>query len=106
MLNDPTPHPLLCIEEPENQLYPSLLPQLLEEFRLYGRMGGQVFITSHSPDFIDAAEIQEVFWLTKEKGYTKIYKAANDPHIKAQYEAGNPLGYLWKSKMFQGIDPE
>lgn len=106
MLNDPTPHPLLCIEEPENQLYPSLLPQLLEEFRLYGRMGGQVFITSHSPDFIDAAEIQEVFWLTKEKGYTKIYKAVNDPHIKAQYEAGNPLGYLWKSKMFQGIDPE
>jgi predicted ATPase len=25
LLNDPTPHPLLCIEEPENQLHPDLL---------------------------------------------------------------------------------
>lgn len=105
MLHDPEPHPLLCVEEPENQLYPSLLPELLEEFRLYGRKGGQVFITSHSPDFINAAELEEVFWLRKEDGYTKIARAAEDVHIQAQYEAGNPLGYLWKSKMFQGIDP-
>lgn len=51
MLHDPHPHPLLCVGEPENQLYPSLLPELLEEFRSYAQKGGQVFITSHSPDF-------------------------------------------------------
>ncbi len=105
MLNDPDPHPLLCVEEPENQLYPTLLPELLEEFRLYGEKGGQVFITSHSPDLINAAELHEVFWLEKKTGYTQIYRAQDDVHIKAQFEAGNPLGYLWKSKMFQGADP-
>lgn len=106
MLHDPEPHPLLCVEEPENQLYPTLLPELLEEFRLYSQQDGQVFITSHSPDFINAAELDEVFWLKKEAGYTRIYRAMDDPHIKAQFQAGNPLGYLWKSKMFEGIDPE
>ena len=105
MLHDPQPHPLLCIEEPENQLYPALLGELYEEFKLYAEKGGQVFITSHSPDLINSADIDEVFWLRKQKGYSKIHKATEDPHLKAQFDAGNPIGYLWKSKMFQGIDP-
>ena len=33
LLNDPKPFPLLAVEEPENQLYPELLPELAEEFR-------------------------------------------------------------------------
>ena len=40
LLYDPQPHPLLCIEEPENQLYPKLLFELAEEFRSYARKGG------------------------------------------------------------------
>ncbi len=31
LLNDPKPHPLLCIEEPENFLHPELLLELAEE---------------------------------------------------------------------------
>lgn len=42
LLYDPNPHPLLCVEEPENQLYPSLLFELAEEFRAYSKKGGQV----------------------------------------------------------------
>lgn len=41
LLYDPEPHPLLCIEEPENQLYPTLLWELAEEFRAYAERGGQ-----------------------------------------------------------------
>lgn len=40
LLYDPKPHPLLAIEEPENQLYPELLYELVEEFRDYARRGG------------------------------------------------------------------
>ena len=40
LLHDPSPHPLLCIEEPENQLYPSLFSGLVEEFRDYADKGG------------------------------------------------------------------
>lgn len=44
LLHDPAPHPLLCIEEPENQLYPTLLDELAEEFRDYSMRGGQVLV--------------------------------------------------------------
>lgn len=33
-------------------------------------------------------------------------RASEDPYITAQFEAGNPLGYLWKSGMFEGSHPE
>ena len=41
LLYDPKPHPLLCVEEPENQLYPKLLWELAEEFRSYANRGGR-----------------------------------------------------------------
>lgn len=65
LLYDPEPHPFLCIEEPENQLYPKLLYELAEEFRDYAQRGGQVFVSTHSPDFLNATEVDEVFWLEK-----------------------------------------
>ena len=40
LLYDPEPHPLLCVEEPENQLYTTLLWELAEEFRAYANRGG------------------------------------------------------------------
>ena len=61
LLHDPDPHPLLCVEEPENQLYPTLLEELAEEFRAYADQGGQVLISTHSPDFLNAAKVEEVF---------------------------------------------
>lgn len=105
LLNDPNPHPLMCIEEPENQLYPSLMQPLLEEFRTYADKGGQVFITTHSPDLLNGAEPQEVFWLSKKEGYTQIYRASNDPMIQALFNEGDKLGYLWKEGYFTGANP-
>ncbi|MEZ5673516.1 MAG: AAA family ATPase [Thiotrichaceae bacterium] len=86
LLYDPKPHPLLCVEEPENQLYVKLLWELAEEFRLYttprkGEAGGQVFVSTHSPDFLNALKIEEVFWLTKRNGYTTIKRAQDDPQL-------------------------
>jgi predicted ATPase len=105
LLHDPNPHPLLCIEEPENQLYPKLLLELCEEFREYARKGGQVFISTHSPDLLNAAQIEEVFWLGKEKGYTRINRASEDEQISAYMKDGDQLGYLWKEGFFKGADP-
>ncbi|KHD07852.2 hypothetical protein PN36_13210 [Candidatus Thiomargarita nelsonii] len=34
LLHEPSPHPLLCVEEPENQLYPHLLCHELESWFL------------------------------------------------------------------------
>lgn len=106
LLHDPSPHPLLCIEEPENQLYPSLLGDLLEEFRLYANRGGQVFVTSHDPDLINAAKPEEVFWLVKEDGYTTINKASDDLMIMALVKEGDKLGYLWRQEYFTNSNPK
>ena len=105
LLYDPSPHPLLCVEEPENQLYPSLLWDLAEEFRAYAHRGGQVFVTTHSPDFLNAVQLDEVFWLVKNKGYTKVFRAAEDAQLAAYVGAGDQLGYLWNQNLFPGVHP-
>lgn len=105
LLHDPRPHPLLCVEEPENQLYPRLMAELAEEFRGYALRGGQVFVSTHSPDFLNALEIDEVCWLVKQDGYTDIKRARDNAQIVAYMKEGDQLGYLWKQGFFDGADP-
>ncbi|WP_419638811.1 AAA family ATPase, partial [Thiolapillus sp.] len=105
-LYNPTPHPLLCVEEPENQLYPMLLWELAEEFRAYAERGGQVFVSTHSPDFLNAVEIDEVYWLVKEEGYTSIKRARDNKQLAAFISEGDQMGYLWKDGLFEGAGPQ
>ncbi len=106
LLYDPRPFPLLCIEEPENQLYPLLLQELLEELREYSIRGGQVFVSTHSPDLLNAAKLEEVFWLQKKEGFTQFKRASDDPQIQAYFQAGDTLGYLWREGSFSEVDPQ
>jgi len=108
LLADPNPHPLLCVEEPENQLYPSLLAILAEEFADYAhrRKGeGQVFVTTHSPDFLNEVPLASIFWLKKENGYSTIHRAADDAQLKAFIDAGDKPGWLWRENLFAGVNP-
>lgn len=106
LLYDPNPHPLLCVEEPENQLYPSLLWELAEEFRSYAVRGGQVFVSTHSPDFLNAVELDEVFWLEKRNGFTQVHRAKDDEQLAAFMADGDQMGYLWKEGLFKGVHPK
>ncbi len=106
LLLDPKPHPLLCVEEPENQLYPALLSELAEEFRSYATRGGQVFVSTHSPDFLNAVEIDEAFWLVKKAGYTEVFRAEDNEQVAAYMAEGDKLGFLWKQGLFDGVDPK
>ena len=106
LLYDPEPHPLLCVEEPENQLYHRLLAELSEEFRAYAGRGGQVFVSTHSPDFLNAVNLDEVFWLVKQSGYTRPFRAEDDEQLKAYMDAGDQMGYLWTEGFFTGADPQ
>ncbi len=102
LLYDPSPHPLLCVEEPENYLHHELLQELAEEFREYAQKGGQVFISTHSPDFVNTLNIDEVFWLNKKNGYTDIKRAKDDKTVKELVKAGDLMGYLWKQGYLAG----
>lgn len=101
LLEDPTPPPFLCIEEPENGLYHKLLESLAQEFREHatGRKGGsQVFITTHQPYLVDALEPSEVWILEKgPDGFSSIRRASQDETVKNLVAEGLPLGGLWYS---------
>ncbi len=105
LLHDPKPHPLVAVEEPENQLYPALLGDLVEEFRDYARRGGQVLVATHSPEFLNAANLDEIFWLEKEDGFTHVHRASEDPLLKRLAEEGDLPGALWMQRLFKGVDP-
>jgi len=101
LLEDPSPPPFLCIEEPENGLYHKLLESLVDEFRQHatGRKGGsQVFVTTHQPYFVDALNPREVWILEKnESGFSQIRRASDDPIVDNMVKEGIPLGGLWFS---------
>ena len=101
LLYDPKPHPLLAIEEPENQLYPELLHPLAEEFRSYAKRGGQVFISTHSPDFLNGANLEEIFWLVKQDGFSTV-KRASDSETLRSLAVGQMPGLLWRRNFFEG----
>lgn len=95
------------MEEPENQLYPRLLAELAEEFREYARLGGQVMVSTHSPDFLNATEVDEVLWLEKgSDGFSRVCRAADDRQIVAYMREGDKMGALWKQGFFGRVDPQ
>ena len=101
LLYDPKPHPLLAIEEPENQLYPELLQELAEEFRAYAKRDGQVFVSTHSPDFLNGAELNEIFWLVKRNGFSTAVRANHSENLRSLVQGEMP-GSLWRRNLFDG----
>ena len=101
LLEDPTPPPFVCIEEPENGLYHKLLGALADEFREHatGRKGGsQIFVTTHQPYFVDALSPEETWILEKASdGFATIRRASEDALVVSMVEEGLPLGGLWFS---------
>ena len=105
LLHDPSPHPLLAVEEPENQLYPHLFAELVEEFRGYADRGGQVFVSTHSPEFLNGTEPEEVYWLVKEQGFSAARRVSQDSNLKRLHAEGDKLGALWRRGLFEGAHP-
>ncbi len=101
LLEDPTPPPFLCVEEPENGLYHKLLETLAREFREHAtgkKNGSQVFVTTHQPNFVDALQPDEVWVLEKQKdGFSTVKRASGFDYVANMVENGQPLGSLWYS---------
>jgi predicted ATPase len=82
-----------------------LLVELAEEFRDYGRRGGQVMVSTHSPDLLNSVELEEIFWLRKDQGFTRVERAADSELLRALVAEGDPPGALWKQGLFAGVHP-
>lgn len=71
LLEDPEPRPLIGIEEPENGLYIELIERLAVSFVAHTARPNaptQIFVTTHSPYFVDALQPDQVWLMEKRHG--------------------------------------
>jgi predicted ATPase len=93
-------YPLLCVESPERHIYPSLLEETVQQLRCRVASGGQVFVSTYSPSFLDAIELDAVFGLKKSNGYAVVTRARDDEQIAAYMADGDRVGRLWSQGLF------
>jgi predicted ATPase len=105
VLHDPNPPQFIGVEEPENFLYPRLLPELAEECRAATERS-QLLVTTHSPFFLNEIQPKEVRILYRdEKGYTGTSRASDIQGISEFVAAGASMGHLWLEGRFGLGDP-
>jgi predicted ATPase len=106
LLYDPTPPPMIGIEEPENYLHPRILPQLAEECAM-ATARAQLLVTTHSPFFIQHLEPGQVrvIYRDRKDGCSLVRRVADMPGIAEMTAAGGNLGDLWTEGHFDVGDP-
>lgn len=95
--------PLIFIEEPENGLYHKYLADLAVQMKesIKGPYSKQLFITTHSPFFVNALSPDEVWVLEKdETGFSSLKRASEYDFVRELCESEIELGDLWYSDYF------
>ena len=103
LLHEKNPRQLVFVEEPENGLYHQYMSDLASEMRRSVGTGysKQLFVTTHSPFFVNALSPNEVWVLEKNaEGFSTIKQASDYNFVKELVEEGVDLGDLWYSKYF------
>jgi len=103
LLHEKTPRQFVFIEEPENGLYHQYLSDLaLEMSNSVGTgFGKQLFVSTHSPFFVNALDPSQVWVLEKDiNGFSKINRATEYAFVSDLVSEGAPIGDLWYSKYF------
>ncbi|MEV5757902.1 AAA family ATPase [Streptomyces tendae] len=103
LLYDPAPAPFIGIEEPENHLYPTVLPGLADQCRQASERS-QVLVTTHSHDFVNSCKPDEVIALYRGgDGYTRVVRPHTMPLVTDMLENGALLGTLWQEGYFDDL---
>lgn len=96
---------VLCVEEPENSLHPSVIDNLLSEFSDAADRGTQVIVTTHSPYLLDRISLDAAaaFWVDRKKGGARFSKLPGGKRLAGEmkrFGLGELLaqGALRKSK--------
>lgn len=103
LLHEKNPRQLVFIEEPENGLYHQYMEDLaLEMAKSVGTgYSKQLFVTTHSPFFVNALPPEQVWVLDKgEDGFSTARSAAEYQFVSDLIKEGANVGDLWNSKFF------
>lgn len=103
LLHENNPRQLVFIEEPENGLYHQYLADLATEMSKNIGTGysKQLFVTTHSPFFVNALSPEQVWVLEKgEDGFSTAKRASDYQFVSDLVSEGAFMGDLWYSKYF------
>lgn len=103
LLHERNPRQLVFVEEPENGLYHQYLANLAIEMKNNVGTGysKQLFVTTHSPFFVNALSPEQVWVLEKdENGFSTAKKASTYDFVNDLVEEGASMGDLWYSEYF------
>lgn len=103
LLHEKNPRQLVFVEEPENGLYHQYLAALAEEMKKNVGTGfsKQLFVTTHSPFFVNALSPSQVWILEKDSyGFSVARQASDYKFVKDLVDEGVAMGDLWYSKYF------
>lgn len=103
LLHEKNPRQLIFVEEPENGLYHQYLANLAIEMRKNVGTGysKQLFVTTHSPFFVNALQPEQVWVLEKEEdGFSTMKQASAYEFVKDLVDEGAEMGDLWYSRYF------
>jgi predicted ATPase len=92
---------LMAIEEPENGLHPHLSRNIVELMRTASEER-QILVTTHSSDFLDYLQPEEVILCDKVDGFTKTRHASDVEEIEV-FRRRFRLGELWEQGALGGI---
>ena len=103
LLHEKNPRQLVFIEEPENGLYHQYLSDLAIEMSKNVGSGyaKQLFVTTHSPFFVNALSPEQVWVLEKgDDGFSSAKRASEYSFVKDLVAEGAFIGDLWNSRFF------
>lgn len=76
------PSQMTVIEEPERNIHPSLIRRLVEEMREVSKRK-QVIITTHNPEIVRHARLEELLLVTRDaQGLSRVTRPAGDASVK------------------------
>jgi putative ATP-dependent endonuclease of the OLD family len=86
---------ILLVEEPEIHLHPAMETSLMQYLKRIG-LGTQVFVSTHSTNFLDVAEMRNVYLVSKEDHETSIQLlSASEAEASIPRELGVRLSSLF-----------
>ena len=93
LLLDPTPPPLICIEEPEIGLHPDILPAIAEML-IEASQRTQLIVTTHSDALVSALSPESVLICDRDDRGSHLSRL--DPERLKKWLENYSLGDLWR----------
>ena len=98
VLNNPRPSPFIAIDEPEVGLHPRLLPVVADMVKAAAEQT-QVLVTTHSPDFLDRFDLDDVAVMAREESNVRWHRPSSRRTLRTLLTQvqGHTLGELHRS---------